>query len=101
MKANNMSKIELGLYKHYKGKLYSVLMNVVNSETLEDMVVYQAQYNSEEFGNQAVWVRPAKMFLEEVEVDGIKIPRFKQVDFMNETKHYEKKITQLNFDWNR
>lgn len=79
-------KVEPGFYKHYKGKLYHVLMNVINSETLEDMVVYQGQYNSEEFGDKPMWVRPAAMFLETVEYEGKQIPRFEQLDFLKEAK---------------
>lgn len=71
--ANNMLK--LGKYRHYKGKEYEVLGAAKHSETLEELVVYKALY-----GKGQVWVRPAKMFLEEVEVDGKKIPRFIPVD---------------------
>ena len=42
-----------------------------HSETLEEFVVYRALY-----GEHKLWVRPKKMFLEEVEVDGKKFPRF-------------------------
>ena len=40
-------------------------MDGINSETLEDMVVYRALYG--EFG---LWVRPAAMWNETVERDG-------------------------------
>jgi len=66
---NNMLK--LGKYRHYKGKDYEVLGVAKHSETLEELVVYRALY-----GGGQIWVRPLKMFLEEVEVDGKKIPRF-------------------------
>ena len=70
-------KIKKGLYKHSKsGKFYKVLGMAHHSETLEELVVYEAQYESPEFGKNAIWVRPAKMFLEEVEIDGEKKPRF-------------------------
>ena len=42
-----------------------------HSETLEEMLVYQALY-----GNYGLWVRPAGMFKENVVVDGKSIPRF-------------------------
>ena len=68
-----------GRYKHYKGKQYEVVGLARHSETLEELVVYKALYNSEEFGNNALWVRPKKMFLETVIVDGKKVPRFKEI----------------------
>lgn len=66
-------KLKPGKYKHYKGKLYSVEGIARHSETLEEMVVYKALYLPE---GENLWVRPLIMFLEEVEVDGNKIPRF-------------------------
>ena len=43
-------------------------------------IIYKALYDSEEFGHNALWVRPKEMFLEEVTVDGKKIPRFKRLN---------------------
>lgn len=57
--------IPCGLYRHYKGKPYEVIDTVRHSETLEPMVLYRALY-----GERALWVRPAAMFLETVEVNG-------------------------------
>jgi hypothetical protein len=71
-----MIEIKLGKYKHYKGKLYEVIGIAHHSETLEKLVVYKALYHSEEFGDGALWVRPLKMFLETVNIDGKEIPRF-------------------------
>ena len=70
-------KISPGIYKHYKGNLYEVIGLAHHSETLEELVVYRALYDSPEFGPNAIWVRPAEMFLEEVEFEGKKVPRFK------------------------
>jgi hypothetical protein len=69
--------IKPGIYTHYKGKQYLVIGMARHSETLEELVVYQAKYYSSEFGEFALWVRPEAMFTEEVEVDGKKVPRFK------------------------
>ena len=60
-----------GLYRHYKGLLYDVVGTVRHSESLESMTRYRALY-----GEQAMWVRPAVMFNEEVLIDGIRQPRF-------------------------
>jgi hypothetical protein len=46
-----------------------------HSETLEDLVVYRALYD-----DRQLWVRPLKMFLEEVEVNDQKIPRFSPLE---------------------
>ena len=71
-----MRKIRPGKYKHYKGKLYEVLGVANHSETLEELVVYRALYHDEKFGENALWVRPLSMFLEEVEIDGKSVKRF-------------------------
>ncbi len=69
-------KIKLGLYKHYKGKLYKVIGLARHSETLEELVVYQALYKTD-FGINSLWVRPANMFLEEIVLkNGQKVKRF-------------------------
>lgn len=60
-----------GLYTHYKGMRYEVLGTVRHSETLEPMTLYRALY-----GEHGLWVRPAAMFLENVEIDGVRQPRF-------------------------
>lgn len=63
--------VKRGLYRHYKGNRYQVHTVAKHSETLEEMVVYQALYDGGQF-----WVRPASMFVEEVEIDGKNVPRF-------------------------
>ena len=47
-----------------------------HSETLEELVVYKALYHSEEFGDNALWVRPLSMFMETIIIDGQEVPRF-------------------------
>ena len=61
-----------GTYLHYKGKKYRVEGVAKHSETLEEMVVYRQLY-----GEGGLWVRPLAMFLEEVETEGGKVPRFR------------------------
>jgi len=72
-----MRKLKLGKYRHYKGKFYRVIGIGRHSETLEELVIYRALYESKKFGKNALWVRPKEMFLEKVIVDGKKVPRFK------------------------
>lgn len=72
-------KIKPGKYQHFRGNVYEVLGVVRHSETLEELVVYQAKYDHPEFGKNSLWVRPKSMFLEKVEIDGKKVPRFKYV----------------------
>ena len=72
-----MKKLKQGKYKHFKGKYYQVIGTARNSETLEELVVYKALYKSEEFGYYSLWVRPLKMFLETVTLNGKELPRFK------------------------
>jgi len=66
-----MSEIRKGRYRHFKGNEYEVVCIAKNSETLEPMVVYRALY-----GERDVWVRPASMWDETIERDGIRYKRF-------------------------
>lgn len=56
-----------GIYKHYKGNLYIVEDIIYHSETGEKMVAYRALY-----GDNRLWCRPYKMFLDEVNKNGQK-----------------------------
>jgi hypothetical protein len=71
-------QLKSGKYRHYKGKYYEVLDIVRHSETLEELVLYKALYESE-FGKNTLWVRPKEMFLEEVEIEGRRMKRFELV----------------------
>ena len=61
-------------YRHFKGNVYRVLHIAKHSETLEDIVVYQAMY-----GERCVWVRPKAMFEEVIERDGKTFRRFEPI----------------------
>lgn len=66
-----MDSLKPGKYRHYKGNYYEVIGIARHSETLEELVVYRALY-----GDGGLWIRPAKMFTENVNVDGQVLPRF-------------------------
>ncbi|NTU46888.1 DUF1653 domain-containing protein [Candidatus Roizmanbacteria bacterium] len=70
--------MKLGVYQHYKTKNYYRVLGVAkHTETLEKLVVYESLYDNP--GNK-LWVRPLDMFLEELEIDGKKIPRFQYIE---------------------
>ena len=69
--------MKLGKYQHSKtGNYYRVIGIAKHSETLEELVVYETLYKNP---TSKLWVRPVKMFLEKVEINGKKMPRFKFV----------------------
>ena len=61
-------------YRHFNGNIYKVLHIAKHSETLEDMVVYQAMY-----GDHGIWIRPAAMFEEVIEREGKTFRRFEPI----------------------
>ncbi len=69
-----MVQIKPGKYRHFKANEYLVLYTAKHSETLEEMVVYQALY-----GERAIWVRPVTMWNEIIERDGLTFRRFEYV----------------------
>ena len=72
---SNKRTIEIGRkYRHFKGNEYLVLHLAKHSETLEDLVVYQALY-----GERGIWVRPLSMFLEQVVHEGKLVNRFEEI----------------------
>nr|MDD6336726.1 DUF1653 domain-containing protein [bacterium] len=68
-----------GIWQHFKGGKYRVIGIARHSETLEELVVYQALY-----GDGGLWVRPASMWLETVQRDGKTAPRFTYLGEMEE-----------------
>jgi hypothetical protein len=70
------NKIKLGKYRHFKGHDLEVIGVAKNSENRdEEFVVYRHMYKGHD-----LWVRPLAMFLENVERDGYKGPRFKYLE---------------------
>lgn len=58
-------EVQIGkVYRHFKGNYYFVENISYDSETQERMVVYKPLYKRED--NKTTWVRPEKMFLEEI-----------------------------------
>ena len=66
-----MIEIKPGRYRHFKGNEYEVIGIAKHSETTEEMVVYRALY-----GEHGFWVRPASMWNETIERDGMVYLRF-------------------------
>jgi hypothetical protein len=61
------------LFKHYKGQRYKFLGVVRHSETLEELVLYEALYEND-LGR--IWVRPKAMFFEKIQINGQWVSRF-------------------------
>lgn len=69
--------IEKGVYRHTKkGHVYEVLGVALHTETGEQLVMYRPLYeNRYEF-----FARPYDMFMETIELNGERKPRFEKVD---------------------
>lgn len=68
-------ELKPGRYRHFKGNEYELIGMARHSETMEEMVVYRALY-----GESGLWVRPAKMWTEEVCREDYRGPRFTPVE---------------------
>ena len=66
--------MELGVYRHYKGKDYEVIGVAKHSEDESELVVYRTLY-----GDFSLWVRPLEMFNETIEIDGQQVKRFQRL----------------------
>ena len=59
-----MDKVKIGkVYRHFKGNYYFVENRALDSESKQWMVVYKPLYDR---NDSQIWVRPEKMFLEEI-----------------------------------
>ncbi len=66
-----------GIYRHFKrGEMYRVHFVAKHSETLEELVVYEALYDNPD---GTYWIRPLKMFTEKVKFKNTYVPRFERV----------------------
>lgn len=67
-------EIKSGLYRHSKsGNKVKVIGVAKHSETLEDFVVYD-HLDTNDLSD--LWIRPTEMFIEDVEINGERKPRF-------------------------
>ena len=110
--------IEKGYYYHYKRDeslgwnhhMYEVMGTAWNTEALgwksedpadfyeTEMVVYRPLYEDSiayQKNDKGFWIRPSKMFLEEVEKDGIKMNRFTKVTDLEMIARLEEKKKQM------
>lgn len=71
--------LKKGIYQHYQGNLYQVLGIARHSESLEEMVVYQALYP-----DYGLWVRPRALFEERVTYQEKTCPRFRFIQSIGE-----------------
>ena len=61
-------------FRHFKGGKYKLVAIAKETETLEQVVVYQALY-----GEHGYWVRPYGMFFGTVIRDGVEQQRFTEI----------------------
>jgi hypothetical protein len=77
---DKINNLKLGKYRHYKGTIVEVIGIALHSETMEKMAVYRHPDPIKGMGENSLWVRPLTMFLENVQVDGKTVPRFKFIE---------------------
>ena len=68
-----MKSIKPGIYKHFKGGEYRVVGVGKHSESLEDLVIYEALYDNPV---SKFWLRPLADFAGKKEINGKKVKRF-------------------------
>lgn len=73
----DMPTIQIGTYEHYKGGQYDVIGLARHSETDELFVVYKPLYEHDT--RTDMWIRPREMFIGEVVIEGVSVPRFRKV----------------------
>ncbi len=69
--------VQPGIWEHYKGGRYEVVLNALLENDERPAVVYRALYSNDK---SEYWIRTEQDFLAEVEVNGQSMPRFKLVE---------------------
>ncbi len=64
------------VYRHYRWTIYKIIGIWKHSETLEDLVIYEALYDNPV---SKIWCRPLSNFTEEILIQNKKIKRFEIV----------------------
>ena len=88
-----MNQIKLGKYRHYKGDEYELIFIGKNSENKEDVAIYRS------LKDQAIWVRPLKMWLEKVEQKDKKVNRFELIEEQDSLDSWENKYKRALADY--
>ncbi len=72
-----MQKIKIGgKYTHYKNHLVRVIGVALHTETKEELVIYEKLEEYKGYKKGQLWARPKGMFLEKVQINGKRVPRF-------------------------
>lgn len=71
--------MKLGIYKHYKGNMYEVIAEGLDSDSDELMIIYKPLYKTDVIREDMFFVRSKKIFLEKILIDGKMISRFEFV----------------------
>jgi len=65
------------IYRHYSWKTYEVIWTCLHTETEEKLVLYKAMYEANI--EEDYFVRPYKMFFENIELGWKIVPRFEYI----------------------